>query len=728
MPKYLFTSDQRISKLPKRIKWVADYIQAGHDVSEIIDKSDNNNATTLKFYYNLHSGTETCRRASSDPLYVIHNFVLKFQFPNTRTRESLNDSLSEEMLFAPFRSITTILHLMASQNRSGSSKITLSEILYFLFCNPKVYKGVQVDYEEVVSDLLAARQSGKDLKSLIKIKLEWNQYERQCREMVKILPYASPRFKYKTDTLFYSTQENFLEDEADRHLIQNLISYNDFWYPTNKENFKLSNLEYASYMDTQNTPFQVIRPNSNPNDFVPKYPNKPFHSLQRIFYGAPGTGKSNTIKKTVDEKKKINYRVTFHPDSDYSTFVGCYKPAMKVNVITKNDVSTEEEQIVYRFVPQAFTKAYTAAWKTTEDVYLIIEEINRGNCAQIFGDLFQLLDRGDDGFSEYPVDADSDLADYICKALADSTRDDFRDGVKEGTKLVLPNNLYIWATMNTSDQSLFPIDSAFKRRWDWEYIPITNANKGWLIEADGKRYDWWEFLEKMNDKIGSTTNSEDKKLGYFFCKSKDGIIDAGTFVGKVVFYVWNDVFKDFAEESGDLFGDTDGSLLSFNKFYTVEGGMTKVVESKVALLLQNLGMEPIGEAEEDEEVVDDEENDVAAKEGKKQRKESLISIQIPNQPIIRSAESTQYKAFAKALSLIGIDKIIPLLGSLKYKRLECPVLSTEKYPAIENNTQGYSYFQEGELFIVKGCKSYTYIRILEDLNDLLKIGLTLETK
>ena len=139
------------------------------------------------------------------------------------------------------------------------------------------------------------------------------------------------------------------------------------------------------------------------------------NSLQQIFYGAPGTGKSHEIKEMTEGKAVV--RVTFHPDSDYSTFVGCYKPNMKENVISKNGVETKEEQIVYRFVPQAFTKAYTAAWNTEKEVYLVIEEINRGNCAQIFGDLFQLLDRGNDGRSEYPIDADSDLADHIAKEL-----------------------------------------------------------------------------------------------------------------------------------------------------------------------------------------------------------------------------------------------------------------------------------------------------------------------
>lgn len=315
-------------------------------------------------------------------------------------------------------------------------------------------------------------------------------------------------------------------------------------------------------------------------------------TLQQIFYGAPGTGKSNTIKREVDDKHKINYRVTFHPDSDYSTFVGCYKPTMKENIISKNGVESKEEQIVYRFVPQAFTKAYTAAWNTKDEVYLIIEEINRGNCAQIFGDLFQLLDRKN-GVSEYPVDADSDLADYIRKSLKNSSRTDFPEGVKEGKKLVLPSNLYIWATMNTSDQSLFPIDSAFKRRWDWRYIPIAQGRnedgteKRWEIEGQGEN-SWWTFIQGINEVIDVTTHSEDKKLGFFFCKAQDGVVKKETFVNKVVFYLWNDVFKvyGFKSEIFDKKGKDDKTeKITFKSFYNGDGSVN---EETMSVFVKNV--------------------------------------------------------------------------------------------------------------------------------------------
>ena len=475
--------------------------------------------------------------------------------------------------------------------------------------------------------------------------------------------------------------------------------------------------------------------------------------LQQIFYGAPGTGKSYIIKEQTKGEDVI--RTTFHPDTDYSTFVGTYKPTTEfapvLAIIGDKAVETgrEEKRISYEFVCQAFLQAYIAAWQkvaeakgdTPKKQFLVIEEINRGNCAQIFGDLFQLLDRNDFGYSDYPIKADADMQKQLKRlfegveienAASINALYDDRDIVKEvlsGEVLLLPNNLYIWATMNTSDQSLFPIDSAFKRRWEWQYTPISDGKKGWQIEANDKHYDWWQFLQKMNDQIGSSTNSEDKKLGYFFCKAKNGIIDAETFVGKVVFYIWNDVFKDFADEAGDLFKDVEG-ILSFNKFYTVGmDGKVKVVEEKVERLLMNLGVDEIrasdNDIEESEMAFEEEVSDETAKS---QRKETLVSIQIPNNPIILSSDSTQFDAFVKALRNIGIEEITSVLSSLKYKRLGCPVISDRKFDKIANNDKGYSYYQENNLFIVKGCKSYTYIRILEDLDKLLNIGLSLETK
>lgn len=355
--------------------------------------------------------------------------------------------------------------------------------------------------------------------------------------------------------------------------------------------------------------------------------------FQQIFYGAPGTGKSHTIKEVTRNEDVI--RTTFHPDTDYSSFVGAYKPttieetvmtvigAKAVPVEDADGNERKESKIIYEFVAQSFLQAYIAAWKKyagtencePEKQFLVIEEINRGNCAQIFGDLFQLLDRNDYGFSEYPIKADADMKKQLQKAFKGldipqkhsiNAMYEARDVVNEvldGDLLLLPNNLYIWATMNTSDQSLFPIDSAFKRRWDWTYIPNSNANKGWTINIGDSHYDWWQFVERINDLIGRTTNSEDKKLGYFFCKAREGEISADTFVGKVIFYLWNDVFKDY-DFCDQVFNDANGNKLTFDKFYTAEGNNSKVVEEKVKLFLKNLGLEASFRQENMDEAVD----------------------------------------------------------------------------------------------------------------------------
>lgn len=331
---------------------------------------------------------------------------------------------------------------------------------------------------------------------------------------------------------------------------------------------------------------------------------------QVIYYGAPGTGKSQAVLRRTKGCNTI--RTTFHPDSDYSTFVGCYKPTTDP-VYDKNGHPTTEEKITYSYSEQAFLQAYLNAWKAMDTPepkpqFLIIEEINRGNCAQIFGDLFQLLDRKY-GYSEYPIDADSDLRKQLAKkfqaiTIAKELEDEinkifiehYPDGIvkkiKDGELLLLPKNLYIWATMNTSDQSLFPIDSAFKRRWQWRYVKIskgidetTKQPLNWTIDFDykdkegAKHYtcDWWEFIKAINEKIAVADSSDDKKLGYFFCKPMSGTsIDAETFVSKVIFYLWTDVFKDNDNEIFRIDGEP-----SFDIFYKEDENGYTVVETNI---------------------------------------------------------------------------------------------------------------------------------------------------
>lgn len=354
---------------------------------------------------------------------------------------------------------------------------------------------------------------------------------------------------------------------------------------------------------------------------------------QQIYYGAPGTGKSYKIKGILDSKnvpKDNVFRTTFHPDSDYSTFVGAYKPTMRkhmdkiytkeelinkltemknggvtyspqkfgakywrslklLNLSDKKDIlqacgmsdnytvefdkgiavgeeylaGSEESRIIYSFVPQTFLNAYIRAYQTDDNVYLIIEEINRGNCAQIFGDLFQLLDRDASGKSEYTIKADADLKAFLEEELGEG-----KPGIKNG-ELCLPPNLYIYATMNTSDQSLFPIDSAFKRRWDWEYEPIRYKNTEWKIELDEQnKYSWIAFQKEVNRRIFDATHSEDKMLGDYFVNPANGVITADLLRNKILFYLWNDVCKD---GEGDIFRISEIDEIKFSDLYGEAG-------------------------------------------------------------------------------------------------------------------------------------------------------------
>ena len=356
---------------------------------------------------------------------------------------------------------------------------------------------------------------------------------------------------------------------------------------------------------------------------------------QIIYYGAPGTGKSHKIKEKLAGVSKENiFRTTFHPDSDYSTFVGAYKPStdkpedklynkeelisklteLKEQGVTyapqkfgaqywyslkqltlqdKKDIlaacemsdnytvefdkgiavgeellkKSKESRIIYKFIPQAFLNAYMRAYSTTDKVYLIIEEINRGNCAQIFGDLFQLLDRDENGVSEYCIKADADLRAYLEEELGADN-----DAIKDG-ELCLPSNLYIYATMNTSDQSLFPIDSAFKRRWDWEYEPIKYQNTNWVIDINGNKYSWVSFQREINKRIFDATNSEDKMLGDYFVNPADGVITEKILLNKILFYLWNDVCKD---GEGDIFKTADNEEVTFSDLHS-DGGKDKLI-------------------------------------------------------------------------------------------------------------------------------------------------------
>lgn len=428
------------------------------------------------------------------------------------------------------------------------------------------------------------------------------------------------------NSAWFISEINF-KNQDELHFSAHILNKNtSIQYPTTNE--RKEALLNAIELDKKDGRYRV--------PFSSNYSTLP---LQQIFFGAPGTGKSFEIDKFTKEYDTI--RTTFHPDSDYSTFVGAYKPIMEeVNVqivpvavaggitLDTNKGTYKEKRISYKFVKQAFLKAYLAAWKKYAEgddengvppQFLVIEEINRGNCAQIFGDLFQLLDRQDNGFSSYPIEADTDLQREIADAFAEeggeyqlpegemnlhgaveNYKGNLESDIRSGRILLLPSNLFIWATMNTSDQSLFPIDSAFKRRWDWHYVKIADAKQGYKIKCGDETCDWWTFISKMNDKIAEETSSDDKKLGYFFCKpdKEGGHISLNRFVSKVIFYLWNDVYKDSNTEDFNV-SDDPSKEATFEAFYNDDN--TENVAYVRKFLVNVVGEKNIVKSDEDNE-------------------------------------------------------------------------------------------------------------------------------
>jgi len=276
-------------------------------------------------------------------------------------------------------------------------------------------------------------------------------------------------------------------------------------------------------------------------------------SRNRIVFGAPGTGKSYTINKDckvlIGENNETDYeRVTFHPDYTYANFVGTYKPVPR-----KDDDGNET--ITYEYVPGPFMRVYVKALKNAmtrrpKPYLLIIEEINRANVAAVFGDIFQLLDRKDD-VSEYPIQASEDIKAYLAKEL--------NCAPEKVEKIKIPDNMFIWATMNSADQGVFPMDTAFKRRWDFTYLGIDDSD----AELRGKtvilgtqaqqRVEWNSLRKAINHFLAKQKINEDKQLGPYFIARKIVVPESGneidrdkfiaTFKNKVIMYLFEDAAR-----------------------------------------------------------------------------------------------------------------------------------------------------------------------------------------
>ena len=330
----------------------------------------------------------------------------------------------------------------------------------------------------------------------------------------------------------------------------------------------LKNLNWLDYQQNENK--LIIKKNSNVNQLKKKC-NSPYEnkflkeyeiiklnltnlscylgtqikqiSHQKIYFGSPGTGKSYRVNQDLKEiyPEKI-IRITFHPSYYYSDFVAVYKP-------TYNGKNTNFDIVSGPLIDILIE----ALLNKSKNYLLIIDEINRANVSEVFGDFFQLIERNKEGMSEYKINVKKDLWNHLKKKLNSLLLDNF-----EG--LYFPPNLYIWATMNSSDQGTFPLDTAFKRRWNFEYIGIDDNEKEvenicFKLPSDNKKIKWNEFRKLINEKLLKINNTinEDKLLGPFFIGgnlNKDDLEGNGEIIkNKVIPYLYEDVLKFLGTEA-----------------------------------------------------------------------------------------------------------------------------------------------------------------------------------
>ena len=531
----------------------------------------------------------------------------------------------------------------------------------------------------------------------------WANYS-QFSRIDKLIKAIHPDY---SDLIYYN------DPEFVRNLYNELLSLKKLPTEDETETFKkLGGGQYHNAMATYIRFLEAAKLLSNVAISLSQNSSQDKPSFQIIFYGAPGTGKSHRIKKLLKEMnvpKENIFRTTFHPDSDYSSFVGAYKPTMKPVDEKYRNVVGKDEEIAYSFVPQTFIKAYIQAYKKpNENVYIIIEEINRGNCAQIFGDLFQLLDRDDNGVSEYPIKADSDLEMYLKGELKD-----YPDGIKDG-ELWLPSNLYIWATMNTSDQSLFPIDSAFKRRWDWEYEPIKYMNTDWGIEVGANLYSWTSFQKEVNNRIFEATNSEDKMLGDFFVKPNNNVISEKLFINKVLFYLWNDVCKD---GDGDIFKTDDNKEVKFSDLYGENG--TDIMLSMMKYL--NVALLP--EKKEDNEV-DNNEDNTNSSNGQERRQYKYTINDSAEQYSTPQAVKHIIEEYAIEHENISVEEMIEFWNRIS-ERNNCLRASWEPSPNDNQSFANKRYqpirWADKTVWVISGWTEDIFKRFIHNVKKELKI-------
>lgn len=629
---YLFTNDMRDSVLDSKAQEFACMFLNNTVPSANDNKSLNNSANTIGFYLNLiNKGNVALVAANGDIRSVVLNFIKTFQYPNPRTKDSFIATVRDGIQLAPMREIIKILFLY-NQIFPDKAYLTIDEIRHFVFFNEKIAFCKTLNRVEVINDIETYRASN-ELPSCIvpEDERDWNYESRQLSCFLGIMAWSGfiDIDKDGLVKLVIPRQDDLQYKAA----LLEVIMFNEYWEYgeidinyISTEAFNALRTSYFNYCD------QFILRNDKLNAIATS--DIPSTPRQRIFFGAPGTGKSYSLneeaKSLVSNKSNHIERVTFHPDYTYANFVGSYKPIMKqsdiacldddskkvLSVLNNRTITTQEkydalyesfkstdgltrlpiilglyfddsfetkkedgtkasnnnsvernhgrairkyvqllseesykEKIAYEYVPGPFIRLLVKALQNPEAPYvLIVEEINRANVAAVFGDVFQLLDRNNDGESEYSITTTADMRAYLQRELGKD---------KDVTTIKIPSNLFIWATMNSADQGVYPMDTAFKRRWTFSYYGLDDEENNLSAAAIKPRFELgksnklisWNSLRKaINDELSTDTYNinEDKLMGPFFLKEealKDNTSFNEAFKNKVLMYLFDDVVK-----------------------------------------------------------------------------------------------------------------------------------------------------------------------------------------
>ena len=629
---YLFTNDMRDSVLDSKAQEFACMFLNNTVPSANDNKSLNNSANTIGFYLNLiNKGNVALVAANGDIRSVVLNFIKTFQYPNPRTKDSFIATVRDGIQLAPMREIIKILFLY-NQIFPDKAYLTIDEIRHFVFFNEKIAFCKTLNRVEVINDIETYRASN-ELPSCIvpEDERDWNYESRQLSCFLGIMAWSGfiDIDKDGLVKLVIPRQDDLQYKAA----LLEVIMFNEYWEYgeidinyISTEAFNALRTSYFNYCD------QFILRNDKLNAIATS--DIPSTPRQRIFFGAPGTGKSYSLneeaKSLVSNKSNHIERVTFHPDYTYANFVGSYKPIMKqsdiacldddskkvLSVLNNRTITTQEkydalyesfkstdgltrlpiilglyfddsfetkkedgtkasnnnsvernhgrairkyvqllseesykEKIAYEYVPGPFIRLLVKALQNPEAPYvLIVEEINRANVSAVFGDVFQLLDRNNDGESEYSITTSADMRAYLQRELGKD---------KDVTTIKIPSNLFIWATMNSADQGVYPMDTAFKRRWTFSYYGLDDEENNLSAAAIKPRFELgksnklisWNSLRKaINDELSTDTYNinEDKLMGPFFLKEealKDNTSFNEAFKNKVLMYLFDDVVK-----------------------------------------------------------------------------------------------------------------------------------------------------------------------------------------